>query len=306
MTEKLWTKNFLLIIWSYALMYGGFHALLPTIPVYAAQNGGTGTQLGIIGGIFGISAIIIRFFAVWGAKKIGGKNCLLIGLVVSFLSMIGYSIFFRVDEIIAIRTIHGFGYGLATTFFATLATDIIPRSRRGEGMGYFGLGSTAVMVVAPAFGVWVANSYSFDIMFTITAASQLAAILLLFCMTSVATAAAVPAKQDGTSILDNLIEKGLMFPAFLTMLFGVGYGSVNIFVAMVAQEAHIVNPGYFFFVGAIWIFLSRPIAGKVFDRKGPAWVILPGAVFLFFGLFIISKTTSLTLFLIAGVCYGFG
>ena len=155
MTERLWTKNFILILLSNGLMFGGFHALLPTLPVFAAQQGGTGTQLGIIGGIFGFSAIFIRFFAVYGEKLLGKKKCLYIGLVISSLSVMGYAIFSAVDEIILIRVIHGLGYGLATTFYASLVADIIPRSRRGEGVGYFGLGSTVAMALAPASAVWI-------------------------------------------------------------------------------------------------------------------------------------------------------
>lgn len=43
-----------------------------------------------------------------------------------------------------------------------------------------------------------------------------------------------------------MLERGTGVPAILTVLFGMSYGSVNTFVSMLAQEAHIADAGYFF------------------------------------------------------------
>ena len=59
---KLWTRNFMALVWANGLLFAGFHFLLPTLPLYAASIGATGTEIGIITGIFGFSAIFIRLF----------------------------------------------------------------------------------------------------------------------------------------------------------------------------------------------------------------------------------------------------
>ena len=38
-TVCLWTKNFIALLISNALLFAGFHILLPTLPLYAAANG---------------------------------------------------------------------------------------------------------------------------------------------------------------------------------------------------------------------------------------------------------------------------
>ncbi|MBP2643874.1 MAG: mdtG 2 [Firmicutes bacterium] len=307
MNTKLWTKNFIFLLFSNALLFAGFHILLPTLPVYAAQNGGDGTQIGIISGIFGFSAIFIRFFTDMGIRKLGKRRCLLVGIVISFVCAAGYAIFSSVNDMIAIRVIHGFGFGLATTFYATIASDIVPHSRRGEGMGYFGLGTTVAMALAPAVGVWLVKDYGFTTMFVFAAISQVIALLwTFFCSVPQAVLNEQVTKEEQSSLLSNFIEKKTRFPAFLTMLFGVGYGSVIAFIALLAQEAHIDNPGYFYLVGTLCIILSRGISGRLFDKKGYVWVILPGAIILLSGLFMLTKTSSLTMLLEAAVLYGFG
>jgi len=308
MTKELWTKNFIFLLGANALMFGGFHMLLPTLPVYAAANGGTGTQLGIIAGIFGFSAIFIRFFIDLLVNKFGKKKCLYIGLFISFLCTIGYALFPVINNIILIRIFHGFGFGITSTFYAAIAADIIPSTRLGEGMGYFGLGSTVMMAIVPAVGVWMMDSLGFIPVFIASSiGTGIALIGTMFCYEPQNVIEEKEEhKKNCNSIFYKLIERGTVFPACLTMLFGVGYGSANTFVAMLAQEASIGNSGYFFLVGTICVFLSRPFAGKLFDRKGPTWVVLPGGLFLFAGLAILTQTTSLIIFLSASVLYGFG
>ena len=304
-TAQLWTKNFIALIFSNALMFGGFHILLPTLPVYAAYNGATGTEIGIITGIFGVSAIFIRLFTDLGVKTMGKKNCLYIGLIISFICTASYAIFSSVEGMIITRVFHGFGFGLTTTFSAAIAADIIPGARRGEGIGYFGLGSTVAMALGPALGVWLISDYGFVAMFIASAVGT--GIALFGTKLCEVPSVTIEEKDERpVSLMDKFFEKGTGIPSLLTMLFGISYGSVNTFIAMLAQEAHIANSGYFFIVGTLCVFLSRPIGGKIFDTKGAAWIILPGSIFLLLGLIVLINTKSLGMLLGAAVLYGFG
>lgn len=302
---QLWTKNFITLIISNALMFGGFHILLPTLPLYAAHIGATGSQIGVITGIFGFSAIFIRFFTDFGVKTMGKKNCLYIGLAICFICTVSYAIFSSVEGMIITRIFHGFGFGLTTTFSAAIAADIVPSSRRGEGIGYFGLGSTVAMALAPAVGVWLINDYGFVAMFLFSAVSTGIALLgTKLCQVS--STVIVEKKEEHISLRDKLFEKGTGFPSLLTMLFGISYGSINTFVVMLTKEANIGQSGYFFIIGTLCVFISRPIGGKVFDTRGPVWIILPGAISLLLGLLVLINTKSLSMLLGAAVLYGFG
>lgn len=302
---RLWTKNFIAIVMTNALLFGGFHILLPTLPLYAAAHGATGSQIGIITGIFGFSAIFIRFFTDFGQEKFGKKKCLYLGLLISVLCTVGYNFFYSVNEMIAIRLFHGFGFGLTTTFAAAIAADIIPRSRMGEGIGYFGLGSTLAMALAPAAGLWLMNGSGSASMFAVAAIAS--ALAFLTTSASKPSAVAVPKEAKAKlSLRDRLLERGTAIPALLTVLFGMSYGSVNTFVSMMANQAHIENAGAFFIVGTICIFLSRPIGGRIFDAKGPAWIMVPGSALFFIALILLMHATSLPMLLGVSVLYGFG
>ena len=303
---NLWTKNFIALVCSNALLFGGVHILLPTLPLYAAANGATGAEIGVITGVFGFSAIFIRLFTDLGVSTVGKKNCLYLGLGISVFCTIGYALFHSVNEMIALRVLHGFGFGLTTTFSAVIAADIIPASRRGEGIGYFGLGSTAAMALAPAAGVLLITDYGFMPMFLIAALVSGLAILGTKLCTVPQFVPNEKKQAVNISLLDKLFEKGTGIPALLTMLFGISYGSINTFIAMLAHEAQIPDAGYFFIVGTLCVFISRPIGGRIFDSKGAVWIILPGAVLLFAALLVLIQTTTLTMLLSAAVLYGLG
>lgn len=112
--------------------------------------------------------------------------------------------------------------------------------------------------------------------------------------------------QAGRSLLDVIVEPGTAFAAVLVILFGVAHGSILNFIAVRATELHLTNPGAFFIVGTVCIFLARLVTGKIYDRKGPAWVMIPGAILLFGGLVTVSGMHSMTFYLAASVLHGFG
>ena len=296
------------IITANGLLFGSFHCLLPTLPLYAASLGANGTEIGLISGIFGISAIFIRLFTDVFVDKLGKKRCLYAGISLSLIATASFGIFTSMESLLIARVIQGLGFGLGTTFAAALAVDIIPSSRRGEGVGYFGLGNTVSMGIAPALGVALLTGFSADFLFLFaTIMAALAIGSTHFCKTtSIDTGSPVPEKPVKISLRSRFFEAGTGFPSFLTMLFGCAYGSVNTFVAMMAHEAGISSAGFFFVVGTVFIFLSRTFGGRLYDAKGPFWVLLPGIIFYTLSLIGILYAHNLTILLGASVFYGLG
>lgn len=303
---KLWSKDFIALVMTNGLLFASFHFLLPTLPIYADHLGATGTEIGLIGGIFGFSAIFIRLFTDIGVRVLGKKNSLYAGLFLSILATMSYFIFDSIDAIILARVVHGFGFGLSTTFATAIAADVIPAARRGEGVGYLGLGSTAAMALAPALGLSMLLDLGPGVLFTFSAVMSLLAIGTAKVCSETETVPALPVPAVHSSVHNRLFEAGTGVPAVLTILFGAAYGSVNTFIAMLANEIGIDHAGLFFVVGTLFIFISRPFGGRLFDRKGPFFVILPGSIFFIVALVLIFMAMSLPFLLLASVFYGLG
>jgi len=303
--QPLWSKNFIILSISNALLFSGFHLIMPVLPLFLADSGGTDREIGLIMGSFTFSAIAVRLFTETGISRLGKKTFLVLGMFVCMLGTAGYYWADAVGPALAVRLLHGVGFGIATTMFATLAVDIIPATRRGEGIGYFGLGTTLSMAVSPAVGVWLAFTHGYGSLFAAATAGQIVAVLGLSAF-SPAPVAVVSGPAGSISLLDRLIERRVLFPAFLSLLNGIAISGVLAFVALAAKAAGLTTVGYFFLVATSFVFLSRLFVGRIFDRRGPAMVIVPGAAFLLVGQLILSQTASTPVLLAAAVFHGLG
>jgi MFS family permease len=303
--ERLWSSDFVLLTLSNLLLFFGFQMLLPTLPVYVAYLGGDNSAIGLVIGIFTISAILIRPFTGAALDFMGRKLILFIGLAVCFVAIGAYYWATTIFLLLLLRIVHGAGWGTSTTTYGTIASDMIPAARRGEGMGYFGLGSTLAMALGPMIGIWVMKSFGFGLLFLISLLSTLCSMGLTKWMT-IPAPVRNPKTQGEIPFHEKFLEQKALFPAFLVLLMGVTYGGIISFITLYGKEAGISNVGWFFLTNALFLFVVRPLAGKVFDQKGHVWVLVPGAVFGIIGLYLLSTTSSLAELILSAIFYGIG
>ena len=306
-TGPLWSKNFIALALSNALLFSGFHLTMPVLPIFIADFGGSDSQIGLVMGSFTFSAVAVRLFTDAGISRLGKKRFLLIGMFVSVLSAGVYYWADTVGLAVVVRLFHGLGFGIATTMYATLAVDIIPAARRGEGLGYFGLGSTVSLAVSPALGVWLAADLGYGALFAAAVAGQLIAVLAMGAFPSPPAVPAGAARAIGDiSLLDRLMERKAAFPALLCLMTGAAAGGVIGFVTLLAKSAGLTTVGYFFTVSTLFVFLARLFVGRIFDRRGPALVIIPGAICLGIGQLVLAHTASTPVLLTAAAFHGLG
>lgn len=303
---RLWGKSFIFIMLANALLFMAFEMLLPTLPLFVSSLGGDASQIGLVTGIFMFSAILVRPFTALLATKWNKKILLIAGIAICALVTGSYYLASGIGMILLLRVIHGFGFGLATTYFATIATENIPKQRRGEGMGYFGVGETVAISVGPLIGTSLLLQFNYQSLFM----GGMCILLLALLMTVFVSRK--PVEQNESQALETprtavkLIEKKVLFPSILIMLVGIAAGSIMSFVALFAEEKGFTQVAWFFFVIAIASFAVRLFSGKMFDRLGPGSVLVPSAVFAVAGLSVLTLAQNDVHFLIAGALYGFG
>ncbi|WP_315793364.1 MFS transporter [Paenibacillus sp. BIC5C1] len=304
--QKLWGRSFIFIMLANAFLFMAFEMLLPTLPLFVSSLGGEASQIGLVTGIFMFSAILVRPFTAVLATRMDKKYLLIIGIAICALSTGAYYLSSGIWIILVLRVIHGFGFGLATTFFATIATENMPKERRGEGMGYFGVGETVAISIGPLVGTSLLFRYNYQSLFV----GGMCILLLALLMAVFVSRKPKPVQGNQRTELPvatvKLIEKKVLFPSLLIMLVGIAAGSIMSFVALFASERGFENVAWFFFIVAIASFAVRLFSGKMFDRLGPGSVLLPSAGFAIAGLFMLTVAQNEVHFLLAGALYGFG
>jgi len=306
-SPALWTRDFIFTTLANLFLFTSFQMLIPTLPVYVEQSGGDELAVGAVIGIFTVFALLARPFAGKALDTLGRRIVMMIGLLIFILAVAGYYWTTTVFLILSLRVIHGVGWGITTTTFGTVISDIIPAQRRGEGMGYYGLSTTLAMALAPLFGIWVMGKAGFGWLFFISALLAIASFLISQIIR-------YPSLPDSTetevsevrSRLDEWVEKRAVFPSFLAMTLGLTYGGIVTFITLFGKEVGISNVGWFFLANAAMVMIVRPMAGKLFDRRGPVWILLPGAFFTVAGLLLLSYSTNVPSLVLASLFYGVG
>lgn len=294
--ETLFSRDFILTSLSTFTLFASFYFLLITLPIYIEKIGGTESEIGLIIGVFTISAVTLRPFIGQEVDRRGRKIILISGILVFLISMLLYDYTKNVTSLLLLRVLHGVGWGAATTAATTLIADIAPPNRRGEAMGVFGMASNVAMAIGPALSIILLQAYDFSILFSISAGISLVSLLLALPISETMV------KHPKTP----LFSREALFPSALMFIVSLTYGSIVSFLSLFALKQGIANPGVFFSVFAVTLILVRALAGKLSDIKGRKFVIIPGMILISAGLWILSTASVLESFLTAALLYGLG
>lgn len=306
-SERLWTKSFILLTLCNLLLFTGLQMTLSTLPAYAEESlNASSVQVSLVTSLFALSAIASRLFSAKAMEK-GGRNLLIfLGLTISVAAVIGYYWAGSIAALLVMRILFGIGFGMTSTAFPTMASDVIPIRRMGEGMGYFGLSTSLAMSVGPMIGLSLLQGPGFGSLLIVTGAA-LALILPL----GYRLAAVLPANHKEPEAVQPAAVKGgafrrLFLPCLLNFLLSVSYGGLLGFLALYGKEVHLEHVAYFFLFNAVAIVIVRPLSGKIYDRFGPAALLIPGSLFIIGGLLLLSFATSTAALFPAALCYGIG
>lgn len=301
--KKMWSLSFIFVVISNALVFMIFEMLLPTLPLFVTNLGGGASSVGLVTGIFMLSAILIRPFAGMLATKFDKKLLLILGILIIALSTGAYYLSSNISTLLIIRLIHGAGFGLATTYFATLAAEIVPKDRRGEGMGYFGVGETIAISVGPMIGIMTLELFDFQRLFFGGMAVLFLAVIMALFIKRAPKGKELNKQASGKF---KLFEKRVLFPALLIFLIGISAGGIMSFFSLYAIEKEFTQVGIFFLLIAAASFIIRLISGKLFDNYGPSIILIPGSILSIIGLVILYVAVSDNSFFISAIFYGFG
>ncbi|WP_212972154.1 MFS transporter [Bacillus sp. J14TS2] len=301
--EKIWTRDFVLICLANFFIFLGFQMTLPTLPIFVKELGGSDQMIGIIVGIFTFSALLFRPYAGHSLESKGRRFVYMFGLCIFVLSVGSYSFIGSITLLLIMRIVQGIGWGFSTTASGTIATDLIPPKRRGEGMGYFGLSGNLALAFGPSLGLTLAGVIPFSQLFLICGGMGLAALLL---STRIRYKQVEESPNKAAVPKFDIFEKSAIQPSLLLFFITVSFGGIASFLPLYAAEKSIAGIEVYFLVYALFLMLSRTFAGKIYDKKGHLYVFLPGTILVFIAMVLLSWLPNLTVMLIAAGFYGLG
>lgn len=299
-SAPLWSKNFITVLISHFFLLFGFQALIPTIPLFASTFSTSETFIGLVAGVFTISAFAIRPISGSFLDRKGRRMVLALSLITFIASAFSYTLVTGLSSFLVLRFIHGLGWGSSNTASDTVATDNIPLDRFGEGMGYFGLSMTLGMVVGLATGMFIATNFGFNTLFYVSAF-----LVLLSLLISSTIKYEAPIKKKEKEAL-FVFDREALEPALLMSMITISYGTLMGFIPLYAQQQGIANTGPFFTVYALAMLITRPFLGRLIDSHGFDYTVLPGISMVLVSMALVGLSFSLGSYLLVAVIYGTG
>lgn len=285
--DRLITPSYCFILAANFLLYFGFWLLIPILPFYLSEVFSVGNStIGIILSCYTVAALCIRPFSGYFLDTFARKPLYLLAYFVFMTIFAGYIIAGSLTLFILFRIVHGVSFGMVTVGGNTLVIDIMPSSRRGEGLGYYGLSNNIAMAVGPMSGLFLHDAgMSYTMIFCCSLASCIAGFI---CASLVKTPYKPPVKREPISLDRFILLKGI--PAGVSLLLlSIPYGMTTNYVAMYAKEIGInATTGFFFTFMAVGMAISRIFSGKIVDKGKVTQVISAGLYIVVFSFFLLS------------------
>ncbi|MDY6827540.1 MAG: MFS transporter [Bacillota bacterium] len=298
----LWTANFIWVCLVTLSITFVFHCFNATLPVYINTYGGTVKYAGLALTALTVAAIVVRPMAGVFLDRYGRKVVLILGVFLFILPVGFYLMMLPVYLLIIFRFVQGIGWGSGHTATGTIALDVIPGERLGEGLGIYSLLNSVSMSFAPALSLWLIDAFSFERLFLVCLFIGAAAFLMSFLIKYPQMK-----KQPGSGSIS--IEKTSIRPSIIILFIVFTHSAPLSFLPLFAIERGLPTAGIFFTAVALSALVSRFISGILLDRlpeKGYDINIIIGTLSTITALFILARTSGTAHLLLGGIFYGFG
>jgi MFS family permease len=291
------------------LFFLSFNLLLPELPDHLSRLGGAEYK-GFIIALFTLTAAISRPFSGKLADTVGRVPIMVFGSLVCFVCGFAYPWALTVSSFLLLRLLHGFSTGFKPTATAAFVADIVPVAKRGEAMGLLGVTGSLGMAAGPAFGSWVAQHFSLNVMFYCSSGAALLSLLVQGTLTE--TLPRSQRQRFSLSLLklqwDEIIEPRVLSPALVTLLCLLPYGAV---LTVIPDQSRLLGltgstKGLFYICYTVASLAVRLVAGKASDTHGRVPVLRWSASILAVGLAVLVWSPSVPVFLIGAVIFGIG
>ena len=304
--REVFSRNYTLLFIAFLTAASAFNFIFPVVPVFAVKElGMSEMKVGLIVGVFSLSALFSRPFTGFLADRFSRKLVLLFSLTLAIFAFFSYIFAFTVLMLLSIRVLHGAGWSGVYTSTYTLAADVLPENKRGEGIGYFSVLMPFAMVIFPALGLeFCAKSSNYYLVFLISA------IVTIFALITVSFIKAPDmntTKKTFSLKLGTFYDKRTFGIAVIQLFYSIMYSGLITFMPLFVLKYNVGRGSWFFIVYALSVILARFfIVRRTFDRRGPDILLLSGFLLFSSGAFSFSIATNDACFILSAALAGLG
>ena len=266
--DKLWNSNYLKVMTANFSLFFAFYLLAPLLPIYLTDYFNVSKDtVGVVLSGYTVTALLFRPISGYLVDCFDRKKMLLAFYFFFFVFFAGYAVAASLIVFAIIRTLHGGPFGGLTVANSTVAVDVLPSSRRNEGIGYYGLSNNLAMALAPSVGIAIYHfTEDFNLLFWLS-----------FLVAGFGMAVDSRVKLPKNEIVKNkrtlsvksfFLVRGWLL-AVNVVFFGFCFGVLQNYLAIYSKEVlgRTGGTGVFFMLLSVGLILSR-LQGAKSLRKG--------------------------------------
>ena len=299
-SERLLTKDFILLTVSGFFALCGFASTLPLVPRYVeAELAGGKVAVGVAVGIFSISAVFARPMIGKLGDERGRRYIIVGGTALTAITVAAHALATTLPILYLVRLAMGVTQGAFFVGSATLVNDLAPPERRGEATNYFSVAVYGGMAIGPLFGEVVQRRAGFDVAFLAGGGALLVASLLATRLPvdrpapapapgPVALTPATATGEADTGEADTgeadtpagsgeaapqrsgpgLIHRAAVMPGLVLMGGLVTFTALNGFMPLYVEEEGLGTAGPILLVYGVLVLVMRIVGSRLPDRFG--------------------------------------
>lgn len=306
--ERLWNSNYIKVWSANFMIFFSFMIVTPLLPLYLSEEFGADKDtIGLVLSGYTLAALIVRPFSGYLVDSFPRKVVLLASYFLFFVMFAGYLVAGTLALFAVIRTLHGGPMGAVTVANSTCAIDVLPSSRRAEGIGYYGLSNNVATSIAPTVGLLLYDYFTGGYHLIFTIALAVAGIgFFINSLVHFSPKDIVPNKAP-LSFDRFFLVKGWR-ESIVVVCFASSYGVLATYLAIYGKEVlgMTAGSGLWFFILSAGLILSRLVGARSL-RKGKIAENASRGIFLsLFGYLLFAAVHNSVGFYGAAIIIGLG
>lgn len=287
--------------YSFTVFMSAFQ-LLPVAPFHILALGGTGSEAGLFLGFLTYASAVSAPITGTMGDRLGKRRILIVAsLAITVFSLL-YAVAPSYQIILGLVLVHGVFWSGLLSSSSAYVTDIVPKSRRAEGLGYAGFASILAVAIAPWIGLWVFDHGGWTLL-----CLEMAGLNLIMAFIAWRLPPDVRREMPPLSLKPaDLVEWRVIVGAVTLFLYSFSYGGITSFVAIYADQVGVAPRAMYFTVFSLAIVATRPFISRYADRIGHARVVVPCLGMMVLGIAVLVLASTRMTFALSAVLFGVG
>ncbi|HIA14441.1 MAG TPA: MFS transporter [Nitrospirales bacterium] len=274
------------------------------LPLFLGNLGYGSFMIGVLMGTASISGVLIRLW-VGGELDRRGRKPILIGAAALFAVVnLGYIL---VDDagppIYGLRLLHGLSVGPLFAAIMTFAADIIPETRRTEGLAYFGIAGHLSGAIGIILGEWLIGFAGFPALFLFGAVVSTFAVIFFALLSEPNFKGSSHSSQ---SLWKIVTDQRFVVLWILSLTFSLGLASYFTFLKPFAESVGLTNVSFFFTTYSSVAVFIRIFGARLPQQLGEKLVLTASLGCLAVGIILIVHLPTTWGLMLTGMLCGIG